>query len=335
VNRILIADDNAQNLYFLETMLKGYGYEVTSASNGEEALALALGNPPDMIITDILMPKMDGFELCRRFKANKVLQGIPFIFYTATYTDTRDEQFALSLGADRFVLKPQEPEALGQTIREVLNKTPEEKRSLRKPLGDEAEVLRHYNAVLFRKLEKKVLDLEQEIVSRERIAQELREKTEELDRYFNDALDLFCIADTDGRFRRLNKQWERTSGYPLETLQGKSLLDFTHPDDLKSTERTLARLGAREKVLNFVNRFRCEDGAYRCIEWSAVLYGDTMYAAARDITDRKMAEEALIKSESNYRELADSIADIFFAMDCDLRCTYWNRASENFTGIKV
>ena len=159
--RILIVDDIEENLYLLETLLKGSGYEVLTAKDGVEALSRLKEKSIDMIISDILMPKMDGFQLCRECKKDISLKKIPFIFYTATYTEKKDEEFALSLGVEKFIVKPQEPEVLLNILKEVSEAhkkgtliTPKE------PIKEEEIYLTEYNKRLIKKLERKVLDLE-------------------------------------------------------------------------------------------------------------------------------------------------------------------------------
>jgi CheY-like chemotaxis protein len=122
-NRILIVDDREDNLYLLRALLQGHGYEVDTAANGVQALAAARQDAPDLIIADILMPVMDGFTLCREWKKDESLKSIPFVFYTATYTDERDREFALSLGAERFIVKPEEPD-LSMRCYRTLSTTP-------------------------------------------------------------------------------------------------------------------------------------------------------------------------------------------------------------------
>jgi len=119
----------------------------------------------------------------------------------------------------------------------------------------------------------------------------LRQKTAELDGFFSSAVDLLCIADVEGRFRRLNPEWERTLGYATEDLIGRNFLEFVHPGDLDSTVQAIGRLADHQVVLNFVNRYRHRDGSWRWLEWRSFPEGRLIYAAARDITGRKAMEE--------------------------------------------
>jgi len=121
-----------------------------------------------------------------------------------------------------------------------------------------------------------------------------RGKTSELDQFFTLALDLLCIADTDGYFRRLNPAWEMILGWSINELEGKKFLDLVHPDDLAATLKAMEDLRRGKEIVNFINRFQGRDGVYRWIEWRSFPYGEKlMYAAARDITERKQVEQAL------------------------------------------
>jgi PAS domain S-box-containing protein len=127
----------------------------------------------------------------------------------------------------------------------------------------------------------------------EAVNEKLRSSAEELDRYFSNSLDLLCIADTDGRFIRLNPEWEKVLGYRIEDLEGKRFLDFVHPDDLEGTLDSVSALDEQRSILNFENRYRAKDGSYRWIEWRSQPHGRLIYAAARDVTERKLIEEDL------------------------------------------
>jgi signal transduction histidine kinase len=162
MNRVLIVDDKPDNLYMLRALLQGHGYAVEEARNGVEALLMARQSPPTLIISDLLMPVMDGYTLLKTWKADDRLKMIPFVVYTATYTDPKDERLALTLGADAFIIKPAEPEPFIARILEVLAK--KERGEL--PPGNEAPVeeeviFKQYSEVLVRKLEDKAHQLEQ------------------------------------------------------------------------------------------------------------------------------------------------------------------------------
>lgn len=154
----------------------------------------------------------------------------------------------------------------------------------------------------------------QDITERKLAEKALSLKTAELDNFFNTALDLLCIANTDGYFLRLNPEWEKTLGYTLKDLQGKRFLDFVHPDDLNATLQAVSELAVQKTVLNFINRYRRQDGTYRWIEWHSKSVGNLIYAAARDVTERKMAEEKLAKSEERFRLLSENASDLIYHM---------------------
>ena len=144
---------------------------------------------------------------------------------------------------------------------------------------------------------------------------ELQERQAELDVFFNESLDLLCIADTQGYFRRVNPEWERAFGFSVEELEGTRFLDLVHPDDLGSTLGAIDHLSRGEPELKFVNRYRTKDGHYRWLEWRAFPRGELIYAAARDLTDRIEAGQALQASESRYRLIAENTADVIWIMD--------------------
>ena len=154
--RILIVDDREENLYYLETLLISHGYQVDAASQGNEALDKARSTPPDMIVSDLLMPIMDGYTLLQQWKSDPRLKHIPFIIYTATYTEESDRELALDLGADAFVLKSAEPEAFLKVLWQIQDQPHSAKPIATSPVGlDENTILKTYNQTLVRKLEEK------------------------------------------------------------------------------------------------------------------------------------------------------------------------------------
>jgi CheY-like chemotaxis protein len=117
---ILIVEDIPNVRELLEVILNFKGYPVITASNGQEALERVQKERPVLVITDILMPKMDGFALAHALRKDKQTRSIPLIFLSATYITPEDKRFALSLGATRFMEKPIDTEEFLLTVAEIL-----------------------------------------------------------------------------------------------------------------------------------------------------------------------------------------------------------------------
>jgi diguanylate cyclase (GGDEF)-like protein/PAS domain S-box-containing protein len=173
---------------------------------------------------------------------------------------------------------------------------------------------------------------------------ELRRKTAELDGFFSSALDLFCIADERGNFHKLNPLWEQVLGYRPADLEGRCLLDFVHPDDLAATRETLATLSTQRAVPSFINRYRHADGSYRWIEWGVQPQGELLFAAARDISERVIADRSLKESESRFRQVFESNVAVKLIIDpADGRivdansaaCRFYGHARESLLAMKI
>lgn len=314
MNNVLIVDDNVQNLYMLETILRSAGYHVVMAKNGEEALDAAKKFPLDLIISDILMPVMDGFQFCQRCKADVSLRTIPFIFYTATYTDEKDEKFALGLGADRFLIKPMKPDQLLTAIKEVRERPYEdgEKEIARQ---NDPTVLKEYNEILFHKLEKKVMELENDIAERKAAEKALRESEERFRKVFESGAVGIAIIDLSGKVTRVNEELCGMLGYADTELMGMDLLDMAHLDHRQDLRENSQRMRAGDMpAYTMQARFLRKDGS---IVWSLLktsiindAEGHAQYylAFASDITEFKIMRErerqALAQIERNLEQLA-------------------------------
>jgi class 3 adenylate cyclase len=117
--RVLIADDNAANVDILSTRLAVHGYEILTAADGDEALRVARERRPDLILLDVMMPKLDGFEVCRRLKADASLPFMPVILVTAR-AESKDVVTGLDAGADEYLTKPVDQAALVARVKSML-----------------------------------------------------------------------------------------------------------------------------------------------------------------------------------------------------------------------
>lgn len=120
--KILVVDDEEHILMILKDSLEFSGFHVVTAANGEEALMMVAQENPDLVVLDVGMPKLDGWEVCRRLKGNEQTKNLPIIILTA-YAQTSDQRKGLDLGADRFITKPCDLTYLVEEINALLAKS--------------------------------------------------------------------------------------------------------------------------------------------------------------------------------------------------------------------
>lgn len=304
---ILIVDDKEENQYLLEALLKGNGYNVQQAANGAEALELLKSGSYDLIISDILMPAMDGFELCRRVKADKELRHIPFIIYTATYTGPLDEAFAVKIGADRFIQKPCEPEVFMDVVRNVMSASGSGNIAPTPALQDE-EVLKLYNERLVRKLEQKMLQLEKEILTRHEIEKVLRNNEKKYRSLYNSIRDAILVLDMDRTIIDCNPAFVDLFGYSLEEIKGKkTFIFYENEEEFREMGKALKEHIGDVSFLYAIN-FRKKNGTVFTGELNVFfLVNDEGISIGyigliRDITKQKRAEKIQKDLESQLQQ---------------------------------
>jgi len=176
---ILIADDNAINLKHLRAVLAAEGHRVFCAADGVEALALLDREQIQVVISDILMPRMDGYRLCLEVRKSPRLKTLPLIIYTSTYTSASDEQAAMDLGADLFIKKPAPAKELLSALRTAMREGP--RRQLKAgSRRQEMESLQQYSQGLVARLEEKNLELEAQTESLRKSEAEAKKSREQL-----------------------------------------------------------------------------------------------------------------------------------------------------------
>jgi PAS domain S-box-containing protein len=206
----LIVDDKEENRYYLRTLVAAYGYEVDSAAQGEEALTKARHSPPSLVISDLLMPVMDGYTLLRHWKRDGKLKGIPFIVYTATYTAPEDERLALDLGADAFIVKPMDPDQLMTCIRQAHCKVIDAGfKSTRAPSANDQDIVKQYSATLVRKLEEKTIQLEAANLALQREVAERARMALVQTGILNALPAHVALLDSEGMILEVNDPWRR------------------------------------------------------------------------------------------------------------------------------
>jgi len=283
---ILIVDDQPVNLKLLRAQLEAEGHSVLEATNGAEALAVLDRREVDVIVSDILMPVMDGYRLCYEVRRRKRFGELPFVIYTASYVSPSDEKLSLDLGADRYLRKPASVADLMRAITEALTCPHHQPTTAL----DGADVLKEYSAQLVAKLEHKNSELEK-AVSQLRLQGTALETT----------ADAAIITDADGVILWVNAAFTTTTGYTAEEAIGKTpriLKSGLHSQEFYREFWKTIR-GGQPWRSEFANRHKDGTIYYDAHTVTPVRGADGsithFVGVMHDITERKRAEERLVQ----------------------------------------
>jgi len=286
--RILSVDDDDDNLFLVARVARSRNHEVVCTHNGIEALDALETRSFDLIVSDILMPGMDGFRLCQAVKADSRFRSIPFIFYSATYTAKEDQELAAALGASRFVVKPAGRDEFLAIIEEVVKEGAAETLPVPDLSPDDGgKTMALYNERLVRKLERKIEQLEG-------ARAELFRSEEQLRLMWDSSMDGMVLCDEEGLILRANRAFSRMIGKPVESLPGLPV-----PRCRSETGENVLAPG-RDVIRSGAFAARCEgvldspDGAAIHVEVSRAVVGMpeplALFSVVRDVTERLRLE---------------------------------------------
>ena len=172
--KILIVDDSEFERNVLKSIIEKDGHKVIEAKDGQEGLDKVKSHAPDLVITDILMPNVDGFHFLRNIKKNKNLKSVPVIVYFGVYGGDKDRELALKLGAASCIVKPEKPEKIWESVKALIDKIDTQKAFSESALvEDDERFLRNYSQIVATRLEAKVKELKEEAEEHKRYNEEI------------------------------------------------------------------------------------------------------------------------------------------------------------------
>ena len=318
--RIMVCDDDDASRYFLETLFTGAGHEALPVHDGQEALDVARENPPDLIISDILMPVMDGYRLASEWRADPLLATIPFVFYSANYTEPDDERFARHVGADRFLLKPMEPRVLLNEVERLLDLSETGELTPNIPETNESDLLREYNARLVNKLERQLVELQDANINLLGTTEALRQTEQALRGVITASPVAIITLDGEGKVTLWNPAAESIFGWDAPDVMGEAcpLLDASTGVGCMDT-----LLDSTDSVAGHETSIVARDERLVDVSLSAARLGpgpsEGVLALLTDITVQKVTQDDLARSVEKLSEMMNgtvaAIAKIVEARD--------------------
>jgi len=290
---ILLVDDRKDKLLALGAILGPLGQNLVEANSGKEALRLLLKDDFAVILMDVSMPTMDGFETAALIRKRPASEHTPIIFVTSIGNSPTQMYQGYSLGAVDYILTPIVPEVLRAKVGvfvDLWRKT--------EHIKQQAERLREVEEAEHRR---KLAEAEDRV-----------EAQTKRNRFFTLGLDMLGIGNFDGELLQVNPAWEKVLGYSEAELRGARPMDLVHPEDLPMIYERVQMLQKGMPVEYFEIRCRHKDGSYRWIGWTAAAFPaeKLIYIFGRNVTARKEAEEEVLQLNGELEKRIAALTEV-------------------------
>jgi PAS domain S-box-containing protein len=295
--KILVVDDTGINRRLLRALLEDQQMTVHEARDGAEALELLGRELVDLVITDILMPRMDGYRFCYEVRRTRRLMDLPVLVYSATYTSMADEKLALDIGADMFLRKPSPSSAILAAVRE-LTSAPRPPRQVLNEIAGEMLVMREYSEQLVIKLSEKNEELARQ-------SELLAQSEEQYRLLFQHSMDAILQINTEGQLLRANEAACAMFGLDEAALIALPPLAMIDARDgrLNALRETMAHKGRASGVIPALRQdgsgFECEASAVRYAAGDGVI---RTIVVLRDLTGQLQAQRTQRALEARLSE---------------------------------
>jgi PAS domain S-box-containing protein len=331
MSKILLIDDSPDNLKSLNAILKDLfpDAEILTALTGKDGIELAFAYDPDVIVSDVIMPEMDGFEVCRRLKLDPKLRYIPVVFLTAFNESKENRLKAIDTGVEAFLHKPIDEAELFVQLKAMLKI--KASNMVRLEEFSRLEELVHIRTEA----------LEKELLEKERLNQQLIESEERFRSVFDFSNVGKSITKPTGEIF-VNQAFCRMIGYTSEELSAKKWQDLTPVEDIDQCQGLLNQLlnGERE-AFRFEKRYIHKNGSYIWADTNVAIKRDRskvpkyFITTILDISDRKETERRLVENEVIFSKFMEHSPVFVFFKDDQIRSLRLSRNYEEMLGKKL
>jgi PAS domain S-box-containing protein len=342
LGNIMIVEDIPENLFLLTSLLESHGHNIHTVKTGRDAIESVVALQPDLVLLDIMLPDINGFEVCTAIKANNITKDIPVIFLSAL-NEPEDKLKAFAAGGVDYIIKPyvleevrsrvqiqleichlrslQEKNALELKLKnEQLQKEIEERRSDTIKLTDSLSILEGNKIAALNLME----DLKNEVNLRRENEDALRESEQRFRGFVENASDIVYTLNPEGVFTYVSPNKPHYQRDFVNEATGKSFESYIHPEDVPACRKFLENVLQKGDSLTSEDyRVMQLDGSSRWHSSKASVMRDKdgkingMIGIARDITDRKQSEEALKESQERYRNFISQVSEGIYRFELD------------------